>query len=169
MPRRLTAACVTLAISSAVALGASAGGSGSYAQPQPTAASTTGASARHAAALRAQLRRERRAHAAELRRLSHVLRHVYGTDQMVQSALTLASITYGVDRSRLAAISFRESRWRPWAYNPSGASGLFQFMPGTWRGTPQGKAGMSPFDPLAAAMAAAWEVRYGAGWSPWAY
>jgi len=29
-----------------------------------------------------------------------------------------------------------ESRMRPWARNPSGASGLFQFLPSTWRSTP---------------------------------
>lgn len=33
--------------------------------------------------------------------------------------------------------------------------GLFQFEPETWAGTPQGKAGESPFDPVAASQAAA--------------
>jgi soluble lytic murein transglycosylase-like protein len=47
----------------------------------------------------------------------------------------------------------------------SGASGLFQFMPGTWAGTPW--ANQSPFDPVANAQAAAWLYsHYGPGrWS----
>jgi soluble lytic murein transglycosylase-like protein len=48
-----------------------------------------------------------------------------------------------------------ESNLDPSAYNPrSGASGLFQFLPGTWRTTPF--AGNSIFDPWASANAAAW-------------
>lgn len=175
MLQRLSAVGCTLAVSCAVAVGATAGGSGSYAHDQRNAVSTPGASAeaidhQHAQRLRAQLARERRLHTAQLRELNRTMRvltHQYGTAQLVQSALTLASITYGVDRSRMAAITWRESRWRPWAMNPSGACGLAQFMPGTWSGTPQGKAGMSCRDPLAAAMAMGWEVRFGAGWHPW--
>lgn len=165
MPRRLIAAGCTLAVSSALALGASTAGSGSYAPAERTARD-----AHHATALRRQLALERARHRGQLRELSRalrVVRHQYGTDRLVQSALTLASITYGVDRSRMAAITWRESRWRPWAMNPSGACGLAQFMPKTWAGTPQGKAGLSCRDPLAAAMAMAWEVRFGAGWHPW--
>ena len=50
-----------------------------------------------------------------------------------------------------------ESGYNPNAVNrSSGASGLFQFLPSTWRGTPQGSAGASVFDPVANAQAAAW-------------
>ena len=38
---------------------------------------------------------------------------------------------------------------------PGGALGLFQFEPDTWAATPQGQAGASVFDPVAASQAAA--------------
>ena len=63
-------------------------------------------------------------------------------------------------------IAYCESRYHPNSVNSdSGASGLFQFMPGTWAGTPW--ASQSPFDPVANAQAAAWLYsRYGPGrWS----
>ncbi len=60
-------------------------------------------------------------------------------------------------------VAYCESRYHPNSVNSdSGASGLFQFMPGTWSGTPW--AGQSPFDPVANAQAAAWLYsRYGPG------
>jgi soluble lytic murein transglycosylase-like protein len=63
-------------------------------------------------------------------------------------------------------IAYCESRYHPNSVNSSsGASGLFQFMPGTWAGTPW--ANQSPFDPVANAQAAAWLYsHYGPGrWS----
>jgi soluble lytic murein transglycosylase-like protein len=48
-----------------------------------------------------------------------------------------------------------ESGFNPNAVNPySGASGLFQFLPSTWRTTPFGNAYI--FDPMAQALAARW-------------
>ena len=60
-------------------------------------------------------------------------------------------------------VAYCESRYHPNSVNTdSGASGLFQFMPGTWGGTPW--ANQSPFDPVANAQAAAWLYnRYGPG------
>jgi regulator of protease activity HflC (stomatin/prohibitin superfamily) len=60
-------------------------------------------------------------------------------------------------------VAYCESRYHPNSVNSdSGASGLFQFMPGTWGGTPW--ASQSPFDPVANAQAAAWLYnRYGPG------
>lgn len=60
-------------------------------------------------------------------------------------------------------VAYCESRYHPNSVNTdSGASGLFQFMPGTWSGTPW--ASQSPFDPVANANAAAWLYnRYGPG------
>ena len=52
-------------------------------------------------------------------------------------------------------VAYCESRYHPNSVNSdSGASGLFQFMPSTWGGTPW--ASKSPFDPVANAQAAAW-------------
>jgi hypothetical protein len=52
-----------------------------------------------------------------------------------------------------------ESTFNPYAWNPSGASGLFQFMPSTWRTTPYGTA--SIWDPMAQALAARWMYENG--------
>jgi hypothetical protein len=52
-------------------------------------------------------------------------------------------------------VAYCESRYHPNSVNSSsGASGLFQFLPSTWSGTPW--ASQSPFDPVANANAAAW-------------
>src|SRR5713226_7732099 len=60
-------------------------------------------------------------------------------------------------------VAYCESRYHPNSVNTdSGASGLFQFLPSTWSGTPW--ASQSPFDPVANAQAAAWLYnRYGPG------
>jgi hypothetical protein len=60
-------------------------------------------------------------------------------------------------------VAYCESRYHPNSVNSdSGASGLFQFLPSTWGGTPY--ASQSPFDPAANAKAAAWLYsRYGPG------
>jgi hypothetical protein len=60
-------------------------------------------------------------------------------------------------------IAYCESRYHPNSVNTdSGATGLFQFMAGTWSGTPW--ASKSRLDPVANAQAAAWLYsRYGPG------
>ncbi|HXC78038.1 MAG TPA: transglycosylase SLT domain-containing protein [Candidatus Acidoferrum sp.] len=63
-------------------------------------------------------------------------------------------------------VAYCESRYHPNSVNTdSGATGLFQFMAGTWSGTPW--ASKSRFDPVANAEAAAWLYKtYGPGrWS----
>jgi hypothetical protein len=63
-------------------------------------------------------------------------------------------------------IAYCESRYHPNSVNTSsGATGLFQFMAGTWAGTPW--ASKSRLDPVANAQAAAWLYsHYGPGrWS----
>ena len=63
-------------------------------------------------------------------------------------------------------IAYCESRYHPNSVNTdSGATGLFQFMAGTWSGTPW--ASKSRLDPVANAQAAAWlYTKYGPGrWS----
>jgi hypothetical protein len=60
------------------------------------------------------------------------------------------------------AISFRESRWNAGVTNrSSGAAGLFQFMPRTWRFTPYGRRGKSPYNPRWAALGAMWMWAHG--------
>ena len=66
------------------------------------------------------------------------------------SPLGPAAVTWGL------AVAQCESSDNPNAVNPSGAEGLFQFMPSTFAATPQGKAGQSIWDPAASAGAAAW-------------
>jgi len=83
-----------------------------------------------------------------------------------QSAEVVDAIEYGISMGLPPAWAWRVSRcesgWYAGAYNrSSGASGLFQFIPSTWRATPQGRAGLSPFDPYANAEAAAWLYRVG--------
>jgi soluble lytic murein transglycosylase-like protein len=58
-----------------------------------------------------------------------------------------------------------ESGYNPNAYNPDGASGVFQFMPGTFRSTPYG--GQNIFDASANVNAAAWYFQQhgGGAWS----
>jgi hypothetical protein len=63
-------------------------------------------------------------------------------------------------------VAYCESRYHPNSVNTdSGATGLFQFMAGTWSGTPW--ASQSRLDPVANAFAAAWLYKtYGPGrWS----
>jgi hypothetical protein len=78
-------------------------------------------------------------------------------------------------------IAYRESRFAPWAYNPSGAEGLFQHMRAFWPGRVRHYIGrhrceriflvancpaLSAFDPLANAIVTARMVKRG-GWQPW--
>lgn len=62
----------------------------------------------------------------------------------------------------LDCISWYESKHTPGATNPtSKAAGQYQFLWSTWAGTPQGRAGLSPYDPLAARAAARWMINQG--------
>jgi len=66
-----------------------------------------------------------------------------------------AAAKYGQNGDAMFAVASCESGLNPNAVNSwSGASGLFQFLPGTWASTPY--AGYSSFDPVANAEAAAW-------------
>src|SRR5262252_1905090 len=63
--------------------------------------------------------------------------------------------------SRVACIIRVESRGDPSARNRSGASGLGQFLPGTWASTPQGRAGLSVFNAAANTAAIQWMIDAG--------
>jgi hypothetical protein len=87
----------------------------------------------------------------------------------IEGIIRDAAARYGADPDQLLRVAWCESRYNPNAYNPSGAAGLFQFMPRTWAANSArvGLAGASPFDPVAAANVAAWMFARGAAaqWS----
>lgn len=50
-----------------------------------------------------------------------------------------AAVTYHADEGWMLRVSYCESTWNRFAVNPSGSTGLFQFMyPSTWKTTPFG-------------------------------
>jgi uncharacterized protein YraI len=65
-----------------------------------------------------------------------------------------AADRYGQSRSAMLRVAECESNLDPYAVNPSGSYGLFQFIRSTWRSTPYGNKDI--FDPEANANAAAW-------------
>ena len=74
--------------------------------------------------------------------------------------------TFGAEADQAIRVAACESGLNPNAYNPSGASGLFQIMPGTWAGTSE--AGSSPYSAQANALAAhEIFVRDGHSWREW--
>lgn len=82
------------------------------------------------------------------------------------SVAAMINQTFGARASGAIAVATCESGLNPNAYNPSGAAGVFQIMPGTWAGTSQ--AGKSVYN-AAANIAAAHEifVRDGYSWREW--
>ena len=87
---------------------------------------------------------------------------VAGTASAIQQIILDAFASLGSAAQQWALrVAMCESNYNPYAVNrSSGASGLFQFLPSTWAGTPQ--RAQSVFDPLANAQAAAWLYqRYG--------
>ncbi|MBW3631586.1 MAG: transglycosylase SLT domain-containing protein, partial [Chloroflexi bacterium] len=65
-----------------------------------------------------------------------------------------AADRYGQSRSDMVRVAECESNLDPYAVNPSGSYGLFQFIRSTWKSTPYGNKDI--FDPQANANAAAW-------------
>ena len=120
--------------------------------------------------MRAQIRRERTAHAAQLRRLSsQLVRERKSSRKALQSArqsdsvtkaIRLAAITHGVSESRLRRVAHCESTHNPYATNGRYV-GLFQFGTPLWNQTPY--RNFSRTDPYAASQAAAWA--FARGWS----
>ena len=77
------------------------------------------------------------------------------TEREIIQIIYAAADRYGQSRSAMLAVARCESLLDPNAYNPrSAASGLFQFLPGTWATTPF--ANESIWDPVSNANAAAW-------------
>ena len=91
-------------------------------------------------------------------------RPVNGTipsDAAYKHWLTDAAKKYGVSSQTYALyrVMMGESGGNPYAQNASGAAGLFQFMPSTWRGTPYGTC--SIWDAKSQCYAAAWMFSQG--------
>lgn len=116
--------------------------------------------------------------AREYRRLERRTKREARRD--VHYALRLAAAAFGdgraVDRpvtlAELRAVSRCESTWNPFSVNrSSGASGLFQFLGSTWRGSWGAQRfhalGFSVFDPVANALAAAQTVSRDGDWGQW--
>jgi hypothetical protein len=76
----------------------------------------------------------------------------------IEAIVRDAAAAQGADAEQLLRVAYCESRFNPGAYNASGASGLFQFLPSTWAANSvrAGYAGASVFDPVASANVAAW-------------
>lgn len=72
----------------------------------------------------------------------------------VVGCIKYASQIHNYSLGILMGIALCESHLNPYAHNPSGASGLFQFMPGTFASTPY--AGQSIYSAKYNALAAAW-------------
>lgn len=87
-------------------------------------------------------------------------RRVLLSHPTVIEAINLACATYGYC-STLWRKAECESRYSPTAANPSGASGLFQFLPSTFASTPYGR--LSIWSPYANALAAGWMHEHGRG------
>ncbi len=85
-------------------------------------------------------------------------RRVLLTSPTVTEAINLAGATYG-NTSTLWSLARCESGLSPTARNASGSSGLMQFMPGTFAGTPFGR--FSIWSPYASALAAGWMLQQG--------
>jgi hypothetical protein len=111
-----------------------------------------------------RFRRERQLVETLRRRLARQ-RYVVLHDPSVTEAIGLAAATYG-HGDELWRKAACESRMNPAARNlASAASGLYQFLPGTFASTPYGR--FSIFSPYANALAAGWMHAHGRGgeWS----
>ena len=109
-----------------------------------------------------QARKDANARAVVIRRLRHAKLRRF--EPPYEHAATLAAIAYGVDAGTLIRKGRCESVGWTKFHNRSGASGPWQFLPSTWATTPFAR--FSPYDPIAAALAAAWMHREGRG-SEW--
>jgi hypothetical protein len=103
------------------------------------------------------LARSERLRAAEHRGFRRIM--LARTD--VRQAIDIAAIVYNVSSSMLRRKAYCESKFFALAHNKSGASGIFQFIPSTWRSTPF--SSFSVYDPFANVFAGAWMHRVGRG------
>jgi uncharacterized protein YraI len=81
------------------------------------------------------------------------------TRQQIVRIIYDAADRYGQSRSAMLRVAECESSLDPYAVNPSGSYGLFQFIRSTWKSTPFGDEDI--FDPRANANAAGWMWAHG--------
>lgn len=92
--------------------------------------------------------------------------HAYSYNFNRSYSINVIRGAFGADADQAIRVAECESGLNPNAYNPSGATGLFQIMPGTWAGTSE--AGASPYNAQANALAAhEIFVRDGHSWREW--
>lgn len=97
------------------------------------------------------------------RRLEHRLRvRLVPVENAYEHAAELAATVYGVDAGMLIRKGRCESSgWTRFLNTVTGAAGPWQFLRSTWASTPF--AAFSPYDPVAAALAAGWMHHVGRG------
>lgn len=67
--------------------------------------------------------------------------------EAVKALIIKYSQQYGIDSAVPLCIAYYESGYNPSSKNKtSSASGVFQYLTGTWKGTDEGRAGLSVFD-----------------------
>jgi uncharacterized protein YraI len=81
------------------------------------------------------------------------------TERQIVRIIHEAADRYGQNRADMLRVARCESNLDPYAVNPSGSYGLFQFIRSTWESTPYGDADI--FDPRANANAAGWMWQQG--------
>jgi hypothetical protein len=99
-------------------------------------------------------------YSVRLERSRNQLRRALLARPSVSEAINLAGATYGFTAT-LWSKARCESHLYAGAHNASGASGLFQFLPGTFASTPYAR--FSIWSPYANAMAAGWMHAHGRG------
>ena len=107
---------------------------------------------------------ELRAPVNEVRRIGARPRPAPAAPAEIEAIIRAAAAKYGADPQQLLRVAWCESHYNPSAYNGnSGASGLFQIIPGTWAAnSPRaGYGGASVWDPVANANVAAWMFAHG--------
>lgn len=101
---------------------------------------------------------EVRAPVAEVRRVGIRQRTVPPPPAEIERIISEAAERWGADPVQLMRVAWCESRYNPNAYNPTAQdTGLFQFIPETWRRESRraGYGGASAYDPVASANTAA--------------
>lgn len=90
------------------------------------------------------------------------------TKEEVEQLIVHYSAVYGIDPITPKCIAFKESGYNQFSKNrKSSASGVFQYLSSTWKGTDEGKAGMHVFDADANVKAAVKYMAIHQSTQPW--